>query len=135
MDLKNLITENKIITAEYPSLDGFKVQIAYLGRDKMKKLADRATTTKFNTRSKVPEEDVDNDLFLSLYVKELIKGWEGLKVEYLIDLLPVDISEEDADAELEYSEKNALELMKSSPNFDNWVSIIISDIGNFNKSN
>ena len=72
MDLKNLITENKIITAEYPSLDGFKVQIAYLGRDKMKKLADRATTTKFNPRSSAtPAKGIPNGIFCISYFRSV----------------------------------------------------------------
>jgi len=36
-------------------------------------------------------------------------------------------------AELDYSEENALFLMKSSSNFDSWVSENVTELGNFQK--
>ena len=84
------------------------------------------------TLSTVPEDDVyvqnnptlsdteelNDDLFLQLYVKASIKGWSGLKLEYLEQLAPVDITGQDPTDELPYSEENALFLMKNSSNFD-----------------
>lgn len=136
MELKNLIANNKIIEVEHPELPGFIVKVAFISRELTKKLIDRSTTTQYNRKTRQPEEEVDNDLFLSLYTKELIKGWKGLKLSYLPDLVPVDFSgTEIEDKELEYSEENALDLMKNSTDFDSWLSTVVKDVKNFNKSN
>jgi hypothetical protein len=69
-----------------------------------------------------------------LYAQASIKGWKGLKLRDLEQLVPVDISGEDPDGELEYTEENALFLMKNSSNFDAFVSETVTDLGNFQTS-
>jgi len=136
MDLKSLIVEKTEMEVEHPILEGFYVTVSFISKEKMRKLLERATTTKYNKRSHKPEEEVDNDLFLSLYSKELIKGWKGLKYAYLSELLPVDLSSvEDKEKALAYTPENALDLLKNSTDFDSWLSSVVSDISTFNKSN
>ncbi len=136
MDLKSLIVEKTEIKVEHPVLEGFCVTVSFISKDRMKKLLDRATTTKFSKKTHKPEEEVDNDIFLALYSKALIVNWEGLKYSYLKDLLPVDLSNiEDTDKEIQYNEENALELLKGSTDFDNWLSSVVSDITVFNRAN
>lgn len=135
MELKNLITNDRVIEKEHPAFDGLIVKLAYVSREKTKKLIDRSTITEFDRKSREPVEKVDNDLFLSLYVPEVVKGWKGFKYRYLSELLPVDLSSvENIDDELEYTESNAIELMKNSVDFDSWISSVTKDIKNFNKN-
>lgn len=135
MDLKNLITDKKVISTEHPLLNGFIVDVGFISKEATRKMLDRATTTKFNKRTHKPEDEVDNDIFLKMYAKALIKGWTGLKLSYLMELLPVDLSSMDnLDAELEYSDENALELLKNSIDFDNWLSSVVNDVKKFNMS-
>ena len=133
MELKSLITNNTTVEVEHPNLEGFVVTIGYMSKDKTKKIIDRSTTTKFSKISHKIEEDVDSDLFLKLYTKELIKGWKGLKLSYLLELIPVDLTDYNLEDELDYSESSALDLMKGSSDFDNWLSSVVADVGNFNK--
>ena len=133
MELKNLITNDTTIKMEHPNLEGFIVSVAYMSKDKTKKLIDRSTTTKFSKITHKLEEEVDSDLFLKLYTKELIKGWEGLKLSYLLELLPVNLGDEDPEDFLGYTEENALDLMKNSSDFDNWLTAVVADVGNYNK--
>ena len=91
----------------------------------------KATKTTFKNRQ--PVEELDDKLFLKLYVAAAIKGWSGLKYKYLNDLAPVEIAEEDMDKLLPYSEENALSLMESSANFDSYVSETVSDLSAFTK--
>jgi hypothetical protein len=49
----------------------------------------------------------------------------------LEQLAPVDLTGQDADAELEYSEENALYLMKNSTNFDSFVSEMVTTLEHF----
>lgn len=136
MDLKSLIVEKTEVKVEHPLLEGFKVTVAYISKDQTRKMLDRATKTVFNNRTHKPEEEVDNTMFLSFYSKAMIKGWTGLQYKYLNELLPVDLSGiEDLTAEVEYSEENALEILKNSTDFDNWLSSVVNNVSVFNKTN
>jgi hypothetical protein len=130
--LKTLLVPSKPLEVEYPGMPDFKIQIAFLSRETLQTIRKKSTKTVFKNRQ--PVEEMNDDLFLELYVKASIKGWTGLKLKYLEQLAPVDISSQDADAELEYSEENALQLMKSSSNFDAFISEQVTDLGNFSTS-
>jgi hypothetical protein len=132
ISLKNLLVPSKSIEVEYPGMSDFKIQIAFLSRETLQTIRKKSTKTSFKNRQ--PVEELNDELFLELYVKNAIKGWSGLKLKHLEQLAPVDLTGQDADAELEYSEENALYLMKNSTNFDSFVSEQVTDLGNFSTS-
>lgn len=134
MELKNLIVESKTITVEHPTLEGFSVEVNYMSRDKVKKITDRATTQKYDKKTHRPVDKLDSDLFLQMYVKALITGWSGLTLGMVKEIAPVDLGDKSEGTIIEYSEDNALLLMKSSPDFDVWLSTVVEDVVNFNKS-
>lgn len=132
ISLKTLLVPSKTVEVDYPGLIGFKVSVSFLSRETLVGIRKKATKTSFKNRQ--PVEELNDDLFLQLYVKESIKGWSGLKLSYLEQLAPVDLTGQDPEAELEYSEENALFLMKNSANFDAFVSEMVTDLGNFQTS-
>lgn len=132
LSLKSMLVPSKEITVEYPGMPGFEVQVSFLSRETLQNIRKKATKTTFKNRQ--PVEELNDELFLELYVKGSIKGWTGLKLKYLEQLAPVDVSDEDSEAELDYSEENALYLMKSSTNFDSFISEKVTDLGNFSKN-
>lgn len=136
MELTSLLVKERTITAEYPDPDmkGFSVDIAYIAREELQNIRKKCLTTKFNKRTRQPEEIVDDKLFLKLYVEKIIRGWKGLKMSFLEDLLPVDISKVKPEDELEYTPENALALMENSIAFDSWITGLVSDITAFNKN-
>ncbi len=129
ISLKSLLVPSKNVEVEYPGMPDFKIQLAFLSRETLQNIRKKATKTSFKNRQ--PIEELNDDLFLELYVKATIKGWAGFKLAYLEQLAPVDLSSQDLDAELEYSEENALYLMKNSTNFDTFISEQVTDLGNF----
>jgi hypothetical protein len=132
LSLKSMLVPSKEITVEYPGMPGFEVQVSFLSRETLQNIRKKATKTTFKNRQ--PVEELNDDLFLELYVKGSIKGWSGLKLNYLEQLAPVDVSDQDPEAELQYTEENALYLMKSSTNFDSFISEQVTDLGNFSKN-
>lgn len=132
LSLKNMLVPSKEVTVEYPGMPGFEIQVSFLSRETLQTIRKKATKTTFKNRQ--PIEELNDDLFLELYVRESIKGWTGLKFKYLEQLAPVDLADQDLEQELEYSEENALYLMKSSTNFDSFISEKVTDLGNFSKS-
>jgi hypothetical protein len=132
LSLKSMLVPSKEVSVEYPGMPGFEVNICFLSRETLQNIRKKATKTTFKNRQ--PVEELNDDLFLELYVKGSIKGWRGLKLRYLEQLAPVDVSDQDQEAELEYNEENALYLMKSSVNFDSFISEQVTDLGNFSKN-
>ena len=131
LSLKSLLVPSKLVEVEFPGFSGFKVQLSFLSRETLVGIRKKATKITFKNRQ--PTEELNDDLFLQLYVAASIKGWTGFKLSYLEQLAPVDLTGQDMNAELEYSEENALFLMKSSSNFDSWVSENVTELGNFQK--
>lgn len=132
LSLKTLLVPSKSVTVEYPGMPGFSVDVCFLSRETLQNIRKKSTKTSFKNRQ--PIEELNDELFLELYVKASIKGWTGLKLSYLEQLAPVDLTDADSDETLEYTEENALYLMKASPNFDAFISEQVTDLGNFSKS-
>lgn len=132
LSLKTLLVPSKTVQVEYPGMPGFVVDVCFLSRETLQNIRKKATKTTFKNRQ--PLEELNDELFLELYVKASIKGWSGLTLKYLEQLAPVDVGSEDLETELEYSEENALYLMKASSNFDAFISEQVTDLGNFSKS-
>ena len=132
LSLKALLVPSKTVEVEYPGLNGFKINAVFLSRETLVGIRKKATKTAFKNRQ--PVEELDDKLFLSLYVNACIKGWSGLKLSYLEQLAPVDLSGQDLDAELPYDQDNALFLMQASANFDAFISETVTELSNFTKT-
>lgn len=132
LSLKNLLVPSKSLEVEYPGMPDFKLQLAFLSRETLQTMRKKASKTSYKNRQ--PIEELNDELFLKLYVQATLKGWTGLKLSYLEQLAPVDLSGQDMDAELEFTEENALFLMKNSTNMDSFVSEQVTELGNFTTS-
>ena len=128
------MTPSKTVSIEFPGMEGFEVDLCYLAREELIKLRKRTITTKFNRRTHQPEEVLDEDKFLTEYTTAVIKGWRGLKISYLEELLLVDTEGLDSNQELPYSAEEAEILMKNSNTFDTWVTEAVGDLENFTRS-
>lgn len=130
LNLSTLLVSSKEATVEYPGYEGFKVNLCFLSREELVKIRKKATKVVWKNRQQ--SEELNEELFLSLYVQATVKGWEGLKLSYLQKLAPVDLSgQKDLEVTLDYTTENALFLMKSSTEFDSFVSETVSDLANF----
>jgi hypothetical protein len=132
ISLKSLLVPSKSVEVEYPGMPGFLVNLAFLSRETLINIRKKSTKTTFKNRQAA--EEFNEDLFLQLYVDNALKGWSGLKLSYLEQLAPVDLTGQNMEAELEFTPENALYLMKNSSNFDGFVSEQVSDLGNFSKT-
>ncbi len=125
------MTPSKTVKVDFPGYKGFTIDLCYLAREEMVKIRKKCVTTKFDKKTRQPEEILDEDRFVTEYCKGVIKGWSGLKYRYLEELLLVDVSALDLNDELLYTQDNAELLMKNSTDFDTWVTETVSDLENF----
>ena len=131
--IKNMIAEQSSVWVEYPDIDGFEVNLAYLNREDLMKIRNSALTFKFNKRTRQREEEIDNDRFLENYAEKAIIGWKGLKIKHMPALMPVDISGMDGDENIDYSNEDAIELLKNSTVFDQFITDTMNDFEQFSK--
>ena len=134
VSLATLMTPSKTITMDYAGIDGFTIQVTYLAREELLKLRNRCLKQKFNKKTRQFEDELDDDRFLTEYVKGVIQGWSGLKYKNLGELLLVDVSHLNPDDELIYSQENAELLMKNSSDFDTWITETVGELENFTDS-
>ena len=131
-NLSDLLTPSKEATIEFPGYDGFNVKLTYLAREELLKLRKKSISTKINRRTRQPEEELNEEVFLKEYTKAVIKGWSGLKMKYLVQLIPVDEDKiSDMEAELPYTLENAQIMMENSNDFDAWLTETVGDLANF----
>ena len=139
MDLSAIVIESKTIETEYPGFDGLNLKLAHLTRDELVNIRKKATTTKYNKKTRQQEEDIDSELFQDLYIKAVVVGWSGFKYKYLKRMIPIDVSQVPSEEYLEgeglfeYDKSNAAFLMKNCGDFDNWITSELEDIENFTK--
>ena len=131
MDLKSLLVDSKTTWVEFPGLEGFEVELANLSRKELVNLRKRCTTNKFNRKTRQFEDELNDDKFVIEFTKATVKNWKGLKLEFLQDLLLVDLAGQDPQTEMEFSEENARTLVENSTEFDNWLNEVVFDLENF----
>ena len=131
ISLASLMTPSKTVTIDFPGYNGMSVDLCYLAREELLKLRKKCVSTKFDRKTRQPEEVLDEEKFLTEYCKAVIKNWTGLKYRYLEELLLVDVSQFDPNDELSYTAENAELLMKNSSTFDTWVTETVGDLENF----
>jgi hypothetical protein len=133
LSLKSLLAPSKTVEVDYPGFTNFKIKLAFLSRETLINIRKKATKTSYKNRQ--PVDELDDKLFLKLYVDAAVKDWSGLKLSYLEQLAPVDLTGQDMNDELPYDQDNALFLMQSSANFDAFVSETVTELSNFTKTN
>ena len=131
MELKSLLVDSKTTWVEFPGLDGFEVELANLSRKELVALRKKCINNKFNRKTRQFEESLDDDKFVKEFSAATVKGWRGLKLKYLEDLVLVDLKGQDTEKELEFSEDNANSLVENSSEFDNWLNEVVFDLDNF----
>ena len=135
MDLKSLLLDSKTTWVEFPGLIGFEVELANLSRKELVNLRKKCTINKFNRKTRQFEDELNDDKFVIEFTKATVKNWKGLKLDYLEDLLLVDLKGQDPETEMDYSEENAQTLVENSSEFDNWLNEVVFDLENFRSKN
>ena len=131
MELKSLLVDSKTAWVDFPGMDGFEVELANLSRKELVNLRKRCTTNKFDRKTRMFNEELDEAKFVTEFSGATVKGWKGLKLKYLEDLILVDLKGQDKESEMPYTQENAEVLVENSQEFDNWLNEVVFDLENF----
>jgi len=129
--LKGLMVDTKSAWVDYPGIRDFEVEIAHLSRAQSIALRKKCTITKFDRKTRQPEESLDEDKFIAEFAKTVIKNWRGLKVKHLEELLPVDLSQANPEDDVPFNLEDAEALIVHSVEFDKWINEQVYDLENF----
>lgn len=129
--IKSMLVKETSTWVEFPDIDGFEVNLRYITREELLKIRSASLTFKFNKRTRQKEEEVDSAKFLEHYAEKAIAGWRGLRVKHLPMLLPVDISNMNPEESIDFTEEDAIELLKNSPIFDQFITDTLNDFEQF----
>ena len=121
MKLTDLMVDTKSAWMDFPGCPGFQVEVANLARKEIVALRKRCVSQKFDRKTRQMVEELDEDKFVVEFARATIKGWKGLKLKYLEDLILVNLNDQDLELELEYDEEQAQVMVQNSTEFDNWI--------------
>lgn len=128
-----MLVQDTSTWVEFPDIPGFEVNLRFITREELLKIRTASLTFKFNKRTRQREEEVDSAKFLENYAERAIADWKGLKIKHLPSLMPVDISGFKPDEEVEFSTEEAVEMLKNSPIFDQFVTDTLNDFEQFSR--
>ena len=131
MNLKSLMVDTKSAWINYPGFEDFEVEVVNLAREKLVALRKSCLETRFDRKTKQPIEELNEKKFIRAFTDATVKNWRGLKLDYVEQLMLVDISAEDPNVELPYSADNAEALVSNSADFDTWLNEVVFDLDNF----
>ena len=129
--LKSMLVKDTSTWVEFPDIPGFKVNLRFVSREDLLKIRSASLTYKFNKRTRQREEEVDSVKFLEHYAERAIADWSGLKVKHLPSLVPVDISGMNPEESVDFTTEDAVELLRNSPVFDQFVTDTLNDFEQF----
>jgi len=127
------MVDTKSAWLDFPGCPGFQVEVANLSRKELVNLRKRCIQQKFDRKTRQMVEELDEDKFVVEFTKATIKGWKGLKLKFLEDLILVDLKGKDEESELDYDQEQAEVLVQNSTEFDNWVNEVVFDLANFRR--
>ena len=133
LKLNTIVLPEKTVTFDFPGCKGLSFDLTFLGKDELIKITKKATKHTYDKKTRQPKEETDPDAFMDLYAKAVVRGWSGFKAKYLPEFVLADISSLDPEEEIDYSEENAIYLLKNSTVLDNWVGGIVGELSNFSK--
>lgn len=127
------MVDTKSAWLDFPGCPGFQIEVCNLSRKELINLRKRCVAQKFDRKTRQMVEELDEDKFVVEFAKATIKGWKGLKLKYLEDLILVDLNNQDEEQELEYDAEQAEVLVQNSTEFDNWINEVVFDLANFRR--
>lgn len=120
--VEETLEKGMTVWVESPDVEGFEIEIAYVGREEMTKIYNRCTQRKWNRQTRRMEEVTNRDKLMGIWSERAIKDWKGLTLKSLISLVPIVLGKEDKPASLvECTEGNKVALLKHNADFDNFI--------------
>lgn len=131
--ISTLAVSEKVVEVEYPDIEGFFIEVCYLSREELQKIRKKSSKITWNKITRQREEEIDDDRFLKHYAEKAVRGWKGLKIKHLAEMLPVDLTGANLEEDVPYTLDDALDLLRYSPDFDRFLGDVMNDLTIFSQ--
>lgn len=116
-------SSERTVWAEYG--DGFTVEVRHVTTSERRKMHENARKRDWDKRTHKQVDEADNEKFYSAFAKRAIVNWKGLTGDLLRRWVEMD---EYPEGEVPYSQEAAAELMIGFGKFDEFITLVSSDL-------
>jgi hypothetical protein len=137
LKLEELVDRNRIDQGIWVKFKDttFEIRVGYYGRDQMKKVWEQSKDIEVDPRTLRTEEKLNDERFKEQYVEKVIKEWKGLTEDVLRRLIVLRTNMDlPPGFEVPCTKENKLFLINNSVEFDQWLSLVVSNVANFNNN-
>jgi len=133
--VETTLQKGRTVWAEFDAVEGFEVEIAFVGREEMTKMFDKCTRLEWNHKTHQREPETDRPKLMKLWSERVLKNWRGLKLKDLVKVVPIEGPKKDDNPEavVEATPENKAALLTHNAEFDNFVLRIAQNSEVFNE--
>lgn len=125
-DLSKYVEDHvESLTAWFQYEGDFEVELEYVDAPEIDRII-ASSTIRRGTRGNLSEE-VDEKRLKAQLIKR-VKGWRGLNLKTLAQMININTDGEDAETEIPFSEKNIQTIMQHAHGFSMWVLRTLTDL-------
>jgi len=134
LNISDIAVSKAEVTVPFLGIKDVKITLSKISNEELMDIREQCIIgQKINPKTKVLEEQLDNEKFLRLYADLVIQGWDGLKGKHLSKLLLVNLPDDMADEAVPATSENKFELMSRSTEVDTFITQVLDDVSIFNR--
>jgi len=122
-----MIKNEEVKTVWVTFVDDFKIELRYLPRFELQKLAKKSTVAGWERHQKI--DKLDDDIYLRSFIERTIVSWKGLTQTTLAKIIPIKVT--NPETELDFSIDNAFQLLKNAYDLDTFITNSVMDLSKF----
>lgn len=132
--IKKAGESERVLEFQYPFVSNLFFLVAYASKHVLQQIREECKESFFNTRTRQPEERLNEDKMRKAYSRLIIRGWRGMSLAKLQQIVPGVVPDREGispEIEVPYEEELAAVLIQYSIEFENWVIDVATNVSNF----
>ena len=134
LKISDIAVSKAEVTVPFMGIKGVTITLSKISSEELMDIREQCIIgQKINPKTKMLEDQLDNEQFLQLYSDLVICDWKGLKGKHLNKLLLVNLPEDMLEEDVPATSENKYELMSRSTEVDSFITQVLEDVSLFNK--
>ena len=132
--IKKAGESERVLEFQYPYIPNLFFLVAYASKHVLQQIREECKESFFNTRTRQPEERLNEEKMRKAYSRLIIRGWRDLTLDKLQKIVPGVASDKEGispDIAVPYEDELAAVLIQYSIEFENWVIDMATNVQNF----
>lgn len=132
--IKKAGESERVLEFQYPFAKDLYFLVAYASKHVLQQIREECKESFFNTRTRQPEERLNEEKMRKSYARLIVHGWRGLTLAKLQKIVPGVVPDRegvDPNISVSYEEELAAVLIQYSIEFENWVIDTATNVENY----